>query len=338
MRYRRIVHFSERSRKRGYPGGVEKFAHYLSQAIGCDVVTPADAPVLNDPDCLYIADAHWRMKIPSDITVVAFMHGCAIERGYNVWTGWEQRKLRSAPNTHFVCNSLETKTLCRKYYDIDVPDTIYLAVDEDEYYPSTATSNNVVLTASAGKSHKGRRLAREVADLAPDLVVRNLDCPIGSEADWFRGANVFMHLSTHEGFAFSILEAMAANLPIVVTPHGIAYELAQQSIPGVYIVPETRMDDTEFVHEQLRRALAGPSETREWVKQHCSYALFRERWQAYISQIQTGAIQPRDVSRSESRLAPMGLQSALTLVGDIARAPGTRRTVRSWLPKRWLPR
>ncbi len=292
MRFKRIVHLSENSRAQGHPGGVEKFGHYLAAAIGCEVVTPGDRPDLDDPSCLYICDAHWRLEVSERCTAVAMMHGCAAERGHNRGKGRLQAKLTGVPNTYFVGNSDQTIALCKQYYDLDIPDKIWLAVDEDRYAPPIETARPIALTATAGKGHKGHRRLKKLAKRLDGIDFHNLDCGLDEEFAEFRRTDVFVHLSKHEGFAYSVLEAMAANAAVVVTPHGIAYELQHLDIPGIYIVPEAEMNNLTRVAELVQRAVREPRETRAWVKEQCSIERFNRSWQTYIDRIQRGEVLP----------------------------------------------
>ena len=282
-KYRRVVHYSKHSRLAGHPGGVEKFAFYLSRCIEVEVVTPKDEPVLDDPETLYIVDSHWGLKIGERCRVVCMLHGCAADQGFNPPVGLEQARVAQRPNTRFICNSLQTKILCERQYGVQ-SELVHLAVDESLFWPPIPHSGVRWLTATAKKKHKGSRVIPLVKWLLPkSMEMHTMSCPLDQEPDEFRAANGFMLLSTHEGFAYSVLEAMAANLPVVCGNHGIAYELGNLTV----------LDDRSLRHplriiRALERALERPPTTRDWVLKNCSFAKFSDSWKRIIHEEQNG--------------------------------------------------
>jgi hypothetical protein len=282
--YKKIVHYSKCARNAdNHPGGVEKFSWYLQKAIGCDVVRPQDTPNLNDPETLYIVDNHWGLDIGEDCRVICVLHGCAGERDFNNEIGALQAKMATRPNTYFVANSLETADLCKKYYNSHVDEIIHLAVDEDLFYPKARSNHaRVILTSTAGKRHKGSHLIGEIQALLgyeySPYVITDMRCDLDRESSWFRHVDMFMLLSTHEGFAYSVLEAMCANLPVITGPHGIAYEWQNEGI--ISVLEEDKLWDTEEVVKEIKRIFDEDKEpkTREWVLNNCTLEMFNKKW------------------------------------------------------------
>jgi hypothetical protein len=292
MKYKKVVHYSKCKRANGHPGGVEKFAWYLQKAIECDVVVPEDNPVLNDPEILYIVDNHWGLKIGKNCRVICMNHGCAGERGFNTSIGSLQKQMAKRSNTYFVANSLETKQLCEKYYGSRIDELIYLAVDADLYYPpkNRIGDKKIILTSTAGKAHKGSGIIQLVNSLLPkNYVVKDMNCKLNEECDVFKTADMFMLLSEHEGFAYSVLEAMCANLPVLTGPHGIAYELSDTKINGLKVLSDNSLRNVSSIVNSIMGLMYVESvETRQWVLDNCSLDLFNKKWKELIRREQSG--------------------------------------------------
>lgn len=288
MKYNKIIHYSKCKRLDGHPGGVEKFAWYLQKAMGCDIVTPNDSPVLNDPKTLYIVDNHWGLDIDDKCRVICMLHGCAGERGFNKEIGQKQYIMARRPNTRFVANSLETSDLCKKYYNSRIDDIIHLAVDESFYYPSNRNAGpKIILTTTAKKYNKGQHVIEKIKHLYPrHFKVVDMDCAIGNEAGLFKIAYMFVLLSIHEGFAYSVLEAMCANLPVITGPHGLGYEMVGKNV--IDILPENKLWDAVAVSDKILEILNRKDQpcSRKYILDNYSLASFNEKWKELIKKEQ----------------------------------------------------
>lgn len=278
-RYKKVVHYSKHTREEGHPGGVEKFAWYLAQCIDVEVVTPKHKPVLDDPEVLYIVDNHLGLDIGAACRVVCVLHGCAADKGFSPEVGARQAQMARRPNTRFVANSLQTQLLCQRYYGCK-SEVIRLAVDESKYWPPIPHTGKRWLTTTAKKPHKGSRVMPFVKWLLPPSIeLVTMDCAVGDEADVFRSVDGFLLLSTHEGFAFSVLEAMAANLPVVCGNHGIAYELGH-----INVLDDVSLRRPNAVVRAIKEASQVPAQTRQWVLDECSLGKFGAAWQRVIDE------------------------------------------------------
>ena len=214
------------------------------------------------------------------------LHGCAGERGFNKHIGNIQKQMVGRPNTYYVANSLETATLCKQYYKSNVDEIIYLAVDQDLYYPRTHNSDKVILTATDNKGHKGNTATiNQVKVLLPkDYRIINIHCGVGEEHNTFKQAGMFMLLSTHEGFAYSVLEAMCSNAKVLTGKHGIAYELQHTDI--IETINDGDMNDAKFIVNKLTDMFNKEYNSRGWVLNSCSLKMFNDKWQNLIKKEQ----------------------------------------------------
>ena len=287
----KIVHYSKCTREKDkHPGGVEKFSWYLQKAIGCELVTPKDKPNLADPNTLYIVDAHWGLKIDPKCKVICMMHGCAGERDFNKEIGIQQKKMMQRKNTYFVANSIETFTLCKKYYGRECDEIIHLAVDEDKYYDPIEKfgfTPKTVLTTTAKKGNKGYHILGKLNDYLKkdEIKIHDMNCKLDEEYFEFRDADMFILLSKHEGFAYSILEAMSANLPVLASPHGIGFDMKDLGV--IDIIEESNMWNIPIIAEKIKEILSRdePVNTRQYVKDNYSLESFNTKWKNLIDRM-----------------------------------------------------
>jgi glycosyltransferase involved in cell wall biosynthesis len=93
-----------------------------------------------------------------------------------------------------------------------------------------------------------RRLAAEPPLAGSLLLPGNVPDPV----PWLQAADLFVFPSEYEGFGLSIVEAMAAGLPIVTTPVGAATEVVRPGESG-WLVP---IADVAALASALGEALA----------------------------------------------------------------------------------
>ena len=93
-----------------------------------------------------------------------------------------------------------------------------------------------------------RRLAAELP-LAGSLALRGW---AANPVPWLQAADLFVFPSEYEGFGLSLVEAMAAGLPVVATPVGAAPEVVRDGANG-WLVP---VGDAERLSGGLAAALA----------------------------------------------------------------------------------
>lgn len=75
--------------------------------------------------------------------------------------------------------------------------------------------------------------------------------PRGEMFGWLQAADVFVLNSSFESFSFQTVEAMLAEVPVIVTNIGSLPELVQNGVEGLVVTP----DDTEAIKASLPRIL-----------------------------------------------------------------------------------
>ncbi len=288
--FRRIVHLSAGRRADGHPGGVAKFGHYLRGAVGCELVTGDDLARgdggvdLDDPHTLYVVDNHWGLKLGESACCVTMLQGCAAERGFNPKVGAEQQRMAKRPRQYTIANSGETALLCREVYGSRVDEILPLAVDESRYWPPEPAGELPLVLMAAKSRHKGAGLVEPLRrELEGRFELELLDCPVGEEPAAFRRAQIFVNLSTHEGFCYALLEALAADCTALTTAHGLGYDLAGSGV--VTVIDEADARDARRVARRIEEAWRRrrPGVARRWVEEHGSLGRFERRFRAAVS-------------------------------------------------------
>ena len=99
--------------------------------------------------------------------------------------------------------------------------------------------------------------------------------------------DVFVFPSLFEGFGLVLLEALAAGLPIITTPHTAGPDLIQDGVEG-FIVP---IRDSRAIAERLEQLHRDPTRLAEMSRQarrraaECSWAAYEETVAACVSQV-----------------------------------------------------
>jgi glycosyltransferase involved in cell wall biosynthesis len=143
----------------------------------------------------------------------------------------ELRKLTTKP-VHYIPNAVDPSRvkptgkheLLRRYYGVTTPKLLtfghrlsfekrpLLAIEIAKALPDDWT------TAIIGSGY----LTDECRSAAAGSDRVKMIGPVNSLADWLATSDCFLSLATTEGFGLSIAEAMAAGVPVVSTPTGVA--------------------------------------------------------------------------------------------------------------------
>lgn len=225
----RVVHYSKHNPEARL-GGVEAFARNLGlifEHVEYMFAGSIDIDRVRDQELMVICDNQWVTDWPSDMAIVGFQHGVAALK-------YEQTRNRSdhetaarqalaarRPRTIWVACTRWISASCGKLYGNPAEFVIHHPVDLARFDGKRQNSNPRMVLHDARTRHKGARIIAKLAKGFADWSFEPLDCEPHEVPDRMRTARAFMHLSRYEGNSLVCNEAMAMNLPCLVTEVGL---------------------------------------------------------------------------------------------------------------------
>lgn len=112
-----------------------------------------------------------------------------------------------------------------------------------------------------------------VASLPANRSTKNLQCvgQVDHPGNWLATADVFLSTADQEGFGYSVAEAMAAGVPVVSSPYGIASD--------PQLVEQVDGEDPQDWVSAILRAGAKADLARAYISEHHSTNAWAEAWQ-----------------------------------------------------------
>jgi hypothetical protein len=294
----RIIHLGPYRRRDGYAGGVDKFAWYLERAIGCDLVVDHELagllPTL-PPKTLFITDGGHGLEIPDESPILSVCHGSWVGFGARSdWspemeghTGvsyeetqvkmWGKYDCAGKPNTLPVACSGGAKRELIQYHNRPESPVILYGLDHDVYVPRKTSNSRPTIIHVANSWRKGRHAIIELQSRLPQFNFEFLNAKIGEEPEKFARGDMFVHISCAEGNAFSCLEAMSCNLPMVVTNVGLfENDVTGDTVGKVlpYYSPVREMAEAIDEVWETRKKF----NPREWIIQNATFRHFQQNW------------------------------------------------------------
>jgi glycosyltransferase involved in cell wall biosynthesis len=139
-----------------------------------------------------------------------------------------------------------------------------------------------VTFVSLGSGPLEAQLIEQAASLGARHDVRFLaeraDVPL-----WLAGADLFCLTTYHEAFPNSVLEAMAAGLPIVTTPFSSLDELTG----GQDLVVKVPFDDDEAMAREIAALLDDPERRRRLGEEGRSWVRERYTWERLVGEMES---------------------------------------------------
>lgn len=136
--------------------------------------------------------------------------------------------------------------------------------------------------------------------------------------DWQAAADLIVLPTCYEGCSFALIEALAADRPIVTTATGCFPEAGRQPY-GVVVAPASGPGDAAFaarLEAAIAELLAAPHDfaPRAATEERFSFARFAAQWRALVDEVAAGAAAPRaSTPRVAAHAGEAGAASAAEL-------------------------
>lgn len=288
----KIVHISSSKRSLGNLGGVEKFAWYLQQATGCDLVVPGEVN-LRAYDVV-IGDGHYVSGAdPTHQKVMSIVHGSWMEfairnNKLNDFVGEAQKQhvVWNHPSIKKIAVSQASANYLLKHHGVRADGVILNAVDVNLFKPVEHYNIKPVVIYAANDYNKDGqgRLGRIAELLKNDFEFRYLGAEAGEEQDKFAQGDIFIQSSFYEGNSYAAIEAMSCGLPVVASRAGLFEDT-------VFDFPIGEIVDWNAPAEDFVKAIKflwskkSTYAPREWVKKNANFNFFKVQWENYLRSI-----------------------------------------------------
>lgn len=312
-----IYHISLDKRSNGNAGGVEKFAWYLEQSIGCTLLTPDESRriqfhdgdiLIGDGYCVEGAD-------PFRFKVVSIVHGTwkeygsrngnppfvkgEIERQHRIWNNPNIHKVAvSASSAYYatsghnavidkvILNSVDT-SLFKKYARCTYCDVYNEQSTSCECRHLSLKRPIIIYACHQGDHNKANNglLTKIIERMDTEFEFRYLDAQIGEEHIKYAQGDMFLAPSRYEGNSYAALEAMASGLVPVVSNVGLFEKTDFGWNYGRKVAEIVDRDATVDIWcRAIRYAWARrfDYDPRTWICHNASLDIFRSEWQDYI--------------------------------------------------------
>jgi hypothetical protein len=286
----RYVHISGSRRRDGNSGGVEKFAWYLEQAIGCELLTDTEYTGWYDGNTIFIVDGDHGKNIPQGAPIVSVAHG--------TWAGlhrrWQKQSIGDyteksqiarwhQPNVKVVSVSPgvthELRTLCGVEPVTEIWHGIHTKLPT---FGLPFNRKPVVLYASKSPG-KGYDLMPEIQRLLPDFELRYLNAGIGEELNKFMAGDMYLHASLSDGNSYACLEAMTCDLPCVVTNVGLFHDFNEDKIGRILPYTSSAEDYADAIEAVYNNEwMYYP---RDWILQNATFETFKAKWEVFLASL-----------------------------------------------------
>jgi len=112
-----------------------------------------------------------------------------------------------------------------------------------------------------------------VASLPRERSGDRLHCvgQVDHPGDWLATADVFLSTAEQEGFGYSVAEAMAASVPVVSSPYGIAAD--------PQLVEQVHSEDPKAWVDAILRAGPKAAAAKQYIDEHHSVEAWAAAWQ-----------------------------------------------------------
>lgn len=288
-----IVHHS-RNDPRGYRGGVEAFGRNLALIFedvrftwtGCPDI--ADVVARRLP---VVCDNQTVLDYPSGYPLIGFQHGVAHVKAQRTNTRTD-RKLATAQakaarrdRVLWVACAQWIADTFAELHGNGAKHVVYHPVDVDRFHGRRDHAGSRVVLHDARTEHKGQQLVERLARAFRSWSFESLDCEPHQVPDRMARSAAFLHLSRYEGNSIVCNEAMAMNLPCLLTCVGLMNDGTEQFDVDV-VDADLAFGSPDALQAEVARFLDRVErrtyEPRRWVLTHATAEQARQRWLAVM--------------------------------------------------------
>lgn len=293
----KLIHYIDIDYTDGFYGGVPRFDYELHQ-IFPDIETrtkkrhgPPSGSL--GEDVIVITGNDLCLDIHPDDKCIAVHHGIARTHKYNdpLWKGDHyvggQNRMINRPNTYFVGCSTFCKTEFKRWYDVEDWKVILHGVRTNKngaFIPSR--NSKTILGDWRSHTKSGGGLIQRLMVGSP-LIFKQLGHHLYNKVEGYRDVGVYFCPSLHEGNSYSMLDAIACNIPVLATNVGLFGGDFDDRVGKVFSWQAVNDDMT------MKALLASILEDydqyspREWMEETCSYDMWTKQWHDAVEEMAT---------------------------------------------------
>ena len=241
-----------------------------------------------EPDAIVITGNETSLMVPDTLRTIVLHHGSAqthFDRDPN-WRGAmetgfcrAQREMYRRPNRWFLSAARWTAEQFSQHHGVPLAPVLPSWV---ESIPRLVTSHaRPVVLGDFRTFNKGSEVVAKLSAARPELEFRDLRCTYEKRKDVYGIADAYLCLSLSEGGSFSVSDAEATTLPLVMTDVGNYLEYSAS-----HVISWQSRDEAAVVATALDVALStprGPSFFEEW-----TFEKWRRAWRLQVEEVADG--------------------------------------------------
>lgn len=286
-----LYHLLQQHWGAGSATGVPRFSRYFQQAFPKVVnITPNRLKQAWKRGDVVVTDNHLSLMVPDHVRTIVVHHGCA-ETHYRLDPAWrsdwsrqlviDQQKMFDRPNRDFVAPSKWVKEQFEAIKPPGIDARTYWIPHHVPLILGTKDTNTRPRVIGDWRGHnKGEPCIPRLRELCPEIDFVQISFPPGDDAareKVYRSADCYLCLSLSEGGSYSLADAEAARLPIIMTRVGFDYEF------GRYGATICDRDDLPACADLIRASLTVGRTTPSFYEDDWGYFEWQNEWQDLIN-------------------------------------------------------
>ncbi|MEO8905969.1 MAG: hypothetical protein ABI488_25745 [Polyangiaceae bacterium] len=240
---------------------------------------------LSEPDAIVITGNETSLMVPETLRTIVLHHGCA-QTHFDRDPAWRgtmetgfcraQRDMYKKPNRWFLSAAQWTAAQFSQHHGVPLAPVLPSWV---ETLPRLQTNHaRPVVLGDFRTFNKGSAVVEKLSVARPNLEFRDLRCTYEKRKDVYGVADAFLSLSLSEGGSFSVSDAEATGLPLVMTDVGNYLEYT-----GSHVIPWQKRDDVEVVSAALDSVLASPRDLSFF--EEYTFEKWRQAWRTQVEAV-----------------------------------------------------